>query len=460
MQFRHGSRMQPRQLPAISKLLEAPELQALTIRHGAIAVKERLRAMQQAARRSGEVPAWAGTPAEYAKRIDAALAGRGYQVVHNFTGTIIHTNLGRSPLDKAAWDAIKPLVTGSMNLEYDLDSGQRGNREGIVAERLAGLTGGEAATVVNNNAAALLLVLNTLALNRPVTVSRGELIEIGGSFRLPELMARSGCRLLEVGTTNRTHLRDYAATAKEAALFLKVHPSNYAISGFTSEVDTAQLAELAHAEGLPFCVDLGSGALVDLTRFAQSYELMPRNVLDQGADLVTFSGDKLMGGVQAGLIVGRTDLIARLNANPLKRALRADKITLALLNEVLKLHEDPERLPNALPVLQMLTRPIEALAKRVEQLRSALAEKLPGYDLQCQPSEGQIGSGALPDTRIESRALVIRHADAAEVRRLEQGLRRTQQIIGRLRRDALWLDLRSVADFDGALARVAEFHLE
>ena len=452
--------MKPRQLPAIGKLLEAPELQALAIRHGAIAVKERLRAMQQAARHSPEVPAWAGTPGEYAKRIDAALAGRGYQVVHNFTGTIIHTNLGRSPLDKAAWDAIQPLVTGSMNLEYDLDSGERGQRESIVVERLAGLTGGETATVVNNNAAALLLVLNTLALNRPVTVSRGELIEIGGSFRLPELMARSGCRLLEVGTTNRTHLRDYAATVKEAALFLKVHPSNYAISGFTSEVDTAQLAELAHAEGLPFCVDLGSGALVDLTRFEQPYELMPRKVLDQGADLVTFSGDKLMGGVQAGLIVGRADLIAQLNANPLKRALRADKITLALLNEVLKLHEDPEQLPNALPVLQMLTRPIEALAKRVEQLRSALAEKLPGYDLQCQPSEGQIGSGALPDTRIDSRALVIRHDDAAQVRRLEQRLRRTLQIIGRLGRDALWLDVRSVVDFDGALARVAEFHLE
>ena len=452
--------MQPRQLPAISKLLEAPELQALAIRHGAIGVKERLRAMQQSARQSPEVPAWAGTPGEYAKRIHAALAGRGYQVVHNFTGTIIHTNLGRSPLDKAAWEAVKPLVTGSMNLEYDLDSGQRGQREGIVAERLAGLTGGEAATVVNNNAAALLLVLNTLALNRPVTVSRGELIEIGGSFRLPELMERSGCRLLEVGTTNRTHLRDYAATAQEAALFLKVHPSNYAISGFTSEVDTAQLAELAHAEGLPFCVDLGSGALVDLTRFAQPYELMPRKVLDQGADLVTFSGDKLMGGVQAGLIVGRADLITQLNANPLKRALRADKITLALLNEVLKLHEDPERLPNALPVLQMLTRPIEALTRRAEQLRSALTEKLPGYDLQCQPSEGQIGSGALPDTRIESRALVIRHDDAAKVRRLEQRLRRTQQVIGRLRRDALWLDVRSVADFEGALACLAEFHLE
>ena len=452
--------MQPRQLPAIGKLLEAPEIKALATRHGAAAVKERLRALQQAARASGEVPTWADAAPEYAKRIEAALAGRGYQAVHNFTGTIIHTNLGRSPLSSAAWDAIKPLVTGSMNLEYDLETGQRGQREGIVAERLAGLSGGEAATVVNNNAAALLLVLNTLALNRPVTVSRGELIEIGGSFRLPELMARSGCRLLEVGTTNRTHPRDYAATAKEAALFLKVHPSNYAISGFTSEVDTAQLAELAHAEGLPFCVDLGSGALVDLTRFAQPYELMPRKVLDQGADLVTFSGDKLMGGVQAGLVVGRADLIAQLNANPMKRALRADKITLALLNEVLKLHEDPEGLPSALPVLNMLTRPVEALAKRVEQLRSTLADKLPGYDLQCQPSEGQIGSGALPDTRIESRALVIRHDDAAEVRRLEQRLRSSAQVIGRLRRDALWLDVRSVVDFDGALAQLAAFQLE
>ncbi len=452
--------MQPRQLPAIGKLLEAPELQALAIRHGALAVKERLRAMQQAARQGGQAPAWAATPGEYAKRIGAALAGRGYQAVHNFTGTIIHTNLGRSPLDKAAWEAVQPLVTGSMNLEYDLESGRRGDREGIVAERLTGLTGGEAATVVNNNAAALLLVLNTLALNRPVTVSRGELIEIGGSFRLPELMARSGCRLLEVGTTNRTHLRDYAATVGEAALLLKVHPSNYAISGFTSEVGTVPLAELARAEKLPFCVDLGSGALVDLTRFAQPYELTPRRVLDQGADLVTFSGDKLMGGVQAGLIVGRANLVAQLNANPLKRALRADKVTLALLNEVLKLHENPERLPNALPVLQMLTHPIESLAKRAERLRGALAEKLPGHCLQCQPSEGQIGSGALPDTRIESRALVIRHASAAEVRRLEQRLRRSQQIIGRLRRDALWLDMRSVADFEGALSRLTEFHPE
>ncbi len=448
--------MQPRQLPPIGALLNTPEIQTLAARHGNAAVKERLRTLQQAARTSAEIPAWADKPHEYAKRIDAALAGRGYQAVHNFTGTIIHTNLGRSPLDEAAWDAVKPLVTGSMNLEYDLDSGQRGNREGIVAERLAALTAGEAATVVNNNAAALLLVLNTLALNRSVTVSRGELIEIGGSFRLPELMARSGCRLKEVGTTNRTHLRDYAATAKEAALFLKVHPSNYAISGFTSEVDTAQLAELARTEGLPFCVDLGSGALVDLTRFGQPYELMPGKVLDQGADLVTFSGDKLMGGVQAGLIVGRADLIAQLNTNPLKRALRADKITLTLLNEVLKLHEDPERLASALPVLKMLTRPIEALAKRAERLRKALAGKLPGYDLQCAASEGQIGSGALPDTRIESRALLIRHNDAGQVRRLEQRLRRSAQVIGRMRHDALWLDLRSVADFDGALALLAQ----
>ena len=452
--------MQPRQLPAIGKLLKAPEIEALAVRHGAAAVKERLRALQQAARASAEVPAWAGAPQEYAKRIDAALAGRGYRVVYNMTGTIIHTNLGRAPLSGAAWDAVKRLVTGSMNLEYDLHSGRRGDREGTVAQRLAGLTGGEAAAVVNNNAAALLLVLNTLALNRPVTVSRGELIEIGGSFRLPELMARSGCRLLEVGTTNRTHLRDFAATAKETALFLKVHPSNYAISGFTSEVETAQLAELARAEGVAFCVDLGSGALVDLSRFGQPYELMPRKVLDQGADLVTFSGDKLMGGVQAGLIVGRADLVAQLNANPLKRALRADKVALALLNEVLKLHEDPERLPSALPVLHMLTLPIEALAKRVERLRSALAGKLPGYHLQCQPSEGQIGSGALPDTRVESRALVISHDHAAEVRRLEQGLRRSAQVIGRLRRDALWLDVRSVADFDGALASLAEFNFE
>lgn len=448
--------MQPRRLPAIDKLLNAPALQALVAQHGAGPVKEGLRALQGQLRRKGAAPDWAAQPAGYAKRLAKRLAGRGYRLMHNMTGTLIHTNLGRAPLAAAPWDAVKPLVTGALNLEYDLAEGGRGHRDELVAKRLAQLTGAEDATIVNNNAGALLLVLNTLAEGRSVPVSRGELIEIGGSFRLPDLMRRSGCRLHEVGATNRTHLRDFAAV-ESPALFLKVHPSNYAISGFTAAVDTAQLAELARQRNAPLCVDLGSGALVNLARFGLPAEPLPQQTLAQGAHLVTFSGDKLLGGPQAGLIVGRAELIAQLRANPLMRALRPDKITLALLNEVLKLYEQPDRLVQALPVLRMLTTPLPALERRVEALRSALGDKLPGWRLEARPSAAQIGSGALPTQRLDSRALALSHEDAKAPPRLGQRLRRLEQpVIGRIQQGALWLDVRSVVDFDGALASLQE----
>ena len=448
--------MQPRRLPAIDKLLNAPALRPLVAQHGAGAVKEGLRALQDQLRRDGAAPDWAAQPAEYAQRLAERLAGHGYRPMHNMTGTLIHTNLGRAPLSAALWEAVEPLVTGALNLEYDLAEGGRGHRDGLVAKRLAQLTGAEDATIVNNNAGALLLVLNTLAEGRPVPVSRGELIEIGGSFRLPDLMRRSGCRLHEVGTTNRTHLSDFAAV-EDAALLLKVHPSNYAIAGFTCAVGTAELAELAHRQGLPLCVDVGSGALVDLTRFGLPEEPLPGRVLARGADLVTFSGDKLMGGPQAGLIVGRADLIAQLRANPLMRALRPDKITLTLLNEVLNIYEEPDRLDQALPVLRMLTTPPKTLERRAEALRQVLGAKLPGWRLEAKPSAAQIGSGALPTQKLDSRALVLGHDDAKAPPRLSQRLRRLKQpVIGRIRQGALWLDQRSVVDFDAALASLQE----
>ena len=447
--------MQPRHLPAIETLLSTPELGVLTAQHGLGAVKEALRTLQGQLRAAAEVPDWAQQPQAYAERLARRLAGQGYRVVHNLTGTIIHTNLGRAPLSGALWDAVRPLVTGAMNLEYDLAAGRRGDRDGWVAQRLVRLTGAEAATLVNNNAAALVLVLNTLANGRPVPVSRGELIEIGGSFRLPDLMRRAGCQLQEVGTTNRTHLEDFAAVAPQAALVLKVHPSNYAISGFTAEVGTAELAQLAHAHGLALCVDLGSGALVNLARYGLPAEPLPQQVLAAGADLVTFSGDKLLGGVQSGLVLGRADLIAKLNANPLKRALRPDKITLALLDETLKLYEDAQRLPDALPVLRLLTTPLHELEARAEALRQVLRTKLPDASLAVRPAKAQIGSGAAPDKAVASRALVI-HQAATQAHELAQRLRRlAEPVIGRIRQDALWLDLRSAADFPAALKSIA-----
>ncbi len=445
--------MQPSDLPGIDKLANAPALRPLVSQHGPELVKRTLRNLQREVRADQDIPAWAGTAEGYAERLRQALLGQGYRPVHNLTGTVIHTNLGRAPLSGELWDSIKPLVTGAMNLEYDLAQGGRGDREQIVADRLTRLTGAEAATVVNNNAAALLLVLNTFALGRPVPVSRGELIEIGGSFRLPELMQRAGCRLLEVGTTNRTHLRDFAAVAAQAAMLLKVHTSNYHIEGFTAEASARELASLADEYGIPLCVDLGSGALLELHKLGLPHEPMPRQVLAAGAHLVTFSGDKLVGGVQAGLIAGDAKLIGQLQRNPLKRALRADKVALAMLDATLKLYEEPDKAPLRIPLLRLLTTPLTVLATRAERLRDTLAHRLPGYRLEVAATAAQIGSGAVPDHTIDSRAVVIRHAQPRRVQDLAERLRNLPEpVVGRTQRGALWLDVRAVVDFDGLLA--------
>jgi len=433
-----------RKLPGIDRLLNSPELAPLLQRHGVQRVKAALRELQDQWRKSGTAPAWLDDPAGYARALHQQLRYGDYQPVFNLTGTIIHTNLGRAPLSEALLAEITPLVTRPVNLEFDLRTGKRGDRDGIVEEKLRLLTGADAATVVNNGAAALMLVLNTFALGRTVPVSRGELIEIGGSFRLPAIMERSGCLLREVGTTNRTHLADFAGAIDDSTgMLLKVHPSNYHIAGFTSEVANPDLAALAQKSGLPFCVDLGSGSLVDLTRWGLPHEPMPQQILAQGADLVTFSGDKLLGSMQAGIILGRKELIAALKKNPMKRALRADKLTLAYLSKTLSLYEDPDSLAERLPLLQMLTTDLDVLRERAELVMSVLNERLPGFTISVADSRCQIGSGSLPDQNIASISVTLLPAQDKDLLELQTQLRALPvPVIARISQGCLWLDMR------------------
>ena len=377
-------------------------------------------------------------------KLEAAEDSSLKQVI-NLTGTVLHTNLGRAVLPQQAIDAISKVAAMPTNLEYDLASGGRGERDDHVEALICELIGTEAATVVNNNAAALLLVLNTLAENAEIPVSRGELVEIGGSFRVPDIMQRSGCTLVEVGTTNRTHLRDYKqAINSRTALLMKVHTSNYAVEGFTAAVSEPELAALAQEQGLPFVVDLGSGNLIDFTAYGLPYEPVTGSAIEHGADVVTFSGDKLLGGPQCGIIAGRKDLIERIRSNPLKRALRLDKITLAGLSEVLKLYRHPEKLAEELPTLRYLTREVSDIEKQALRLAPRLAENLPSeYSLAPQACLSQIGSGALPVQNIPSFALAITATNDAKLRALADAFRLLAcPVVGRINDKKLLLDLR------------------
>ncbi len=451
-----------RRLPSVDAVLKTRTASLAIDRFGHQAVVKAIRMTLAAARarcidpvdlESAAAAALTHLEAEHAPRLKA---------VYNLTGTVLHTNLGRALIAEAAIEAAVAAMRNPVALEYDLASARRGERDDIVRGLLRELTGAEDATVVNNNAAAVLIVLNTLAKGRAAIVSRGELIEIGGAFRMPEIMSRAGAKLVEVGTTNRTHLKDYAgAVDAKTGLVLKVHTSNYRIEGFTAEVAPGELAALAREQGVPFVNDLGSGTLIDLSRFGLPREPTVAEAVAEGADLVTFSGDKLLGGPQAGFIVGRKELVGRINRNPMKRALRIDKIRLAAIEATLKLYRDPDRLAARLPTFRLLTRPVEDIAALAQRLAPTVAAKLgDGFAVDVIGCASQVGSGALPVETVPSAGLAIRPTGRRSAGRALAALAAALfslpvPVIGRVADQALILDLRCLDDEAGFAANFA-----
>ncbi len=453
----------PADLPSVDELLRSDAARSLVGAHGrtlvATAARKlidglRTRVLASAATRDELTPAT--LQAALTARVDERLQGRMRPVL-NLTGTVIHTNLGRALLADAALARLLELMAAPNNLEYDLATGARGDRDSIVEELLCTLTGAEAATVVNNNAAAVLLTIAALAGGssdkREVIVSRGELVEIGGAFRLPDVMASAGAQLVEVGTTNRTHPGDYErAINPRTALLMKIHTSNYQVQGFTAAVDEATLAAIGRARGVPLATDLGSGALVDLATYGLPREPLPQEMLAAGCDVVTFSGDKLLGGPQAGLIVGSRQEIGRIRKLPMKRALRISKLPLAALEATLMLYLRPERLADDLPTLRLLTRPQASIRALALALQPAVAAAVaPRYEVEVVDLLGQIGSGSLPIDRLPSSGLALapagRHGTGRALDRLSQALRGLPlPVIGRIASDRLLLDLRCLED--------------
>lgn len=368
--------------------------------------------------------------------------------VVNGTGTILHTNLGRAIISDTTAERIKHLVTGYSNLEYDLESGKRGSRYSHFEKIITKITGAEAAMAVNNNAAAVLLILSTLTKDKEVIVSRGELVEIGGSFRVPDVMAQSGGKLIEVGTTNKTHLYDYEkAINEETAALLKVHTSNYKIVGFTESVSVEEMAELAHKHGIPVIEDIGSGVLVDLSKYGLEYEPTVQASIKAGADIVCFSGDKLLGGPQAGIIVGKKSLIDKIKKHPLTRALRIDKFTAIALECVFHEYMDEENAVNNIPVLKLINRHLEDIKKQAEILFDKLKSVTnDNCEIKMERCESQIGGGSLPLERINSYSLSIKPMNMTTAS-LEKQLRYNETpIIGRVVNDSFILDLRTILE--------------
>ena len=441
-----------RALPSVDAVLGSAAAAGLLARYSRTAVTNAVRARLDEARRTlrsngAEAPSVNEIVSAVAAQLRSAERPPLRRVV-NATGVVVHTNLGRAVLADEAIAALADAGRHPVNLEYDLERGERGERDDLVEADLRALTGAEAATVVNNNAAAVLLALNTLAEQREVIVSRGELIEIGGSFRVPAVMAKSNVLLREVGTTNRTHARDYAeAIGSRTALLLKVHTSNYRIVGFTAEVALSDLVAIGREHRLPVMEDLGSGALVDLARWGLPAEPVVADRVTQGADVVTFSGDKLLGGPQCGLIVGKRELIARMRQNPLKRALRCDKLTLAALSATLRLYRYSADLPAALPTLRALTRPLAEIERLAGEACRRLQHTLGGdYRVEVLDSQSEIGSGSVPTQTLPTKVVAITHPSIGAHRIAERFRRADPPIIGRVHDGRFLLDARTVAD--------------
>ena len=459
----HGSKASPKELPSVDRLLRLPRVAALVGEHGHTLIAGQARELLEGLRTLAVAGALEQAPlqevaleAALQRRVEARLAPRMRQVL-NLTGTVIHTNLGRALLADSALQHLLAMMSAPNNLEYDLTTGGRGDRDSIVEDLLCEITGAEAATVVNNNAAAVLLTIAAMAAAHPggreVIVSRGELVEIGGAFRMPDVMASAGATLVEVGTTNRTHLHDYErAISERTALLMKVHTSNYAVQGFTTAVDESDLATLAHARGVPLATDLGSGSLVDLAVYGLPHEPLPQEKLAAGCDVVTFSGDKLLGGPQAGLIVGNKAAIARIRNFPMKRALRMSKLPLAALEATLRLYLRPERLVQDLPTLRLLTRPVQAIRAMAQALQPALAAAVSTrFEVEVVELLGQIGSGSLPVERLPSAGLAIAPVQKKGAGRALDALSAALRslplpVIGRIADDRLVLDLRCLED--------------
>ncbi|MEN3355210.1 MAG: L-seryl-tRNA(Ser) seleniumtransferase [Betaproteobacteria bacterium] len=459
-----------RALPSVDRLLNDSAVADLVARYGRPLVTETIRALLEQERASLAHAEGAAPFDEvlFIGRCASALGrenARSLRAVFNLTGTVLHTNLGRAVMPQQAAEAVMQAMTHPVNLEFDLDGAARGERDSHVERWLTKLTGAEAALVVNNNAAAVYLVLNTLGLKKEVLVSRGELIEIGGAFRIPDIMSRAGCKLREVGTTNRTHLKDFAeAIGPRTGAIMKVHTSNYAIQGFTASVAEPDLANLARGHGVPFAVDLGSGMLVDLQEYGLPHEPTPREALAHGADIVTFSGDKLLGGPQSGLVVGRKDLVQRMKKNPMKRALRVDKMTLAALEAVLQLYSNPARLRAELPTLRALTRPPEDIEEQAQRILphvvTALAGKAEAHVIACA---SQIGSGSLPVESLPSAGISIEGSGRTKTsyaQSIASAFRALPiPVIGRIKDGAFVMDLRCLDDEAGFLAELPQLSI-
>jgi L-seryl-tRNA(Ser) seleniumtransferase len=447
-----------RKIPSVDEILSNPQIADLlrtyprtvvvdAVRNGLKRLRQQLLDKKELTNLEEEFFSFEHLYSLFRKEIDLQVQPRLRHLI-NATGVVIHTNLGRSPLHPSALKHMIDIAKNYSNLEYDLDRGERGNRYTHVEGILCRLSGAESALVVNNNAGAVLLVLNTIAEGREVIVSRGELVEIGGAFRIPDVMRRSGASLREVGTTNRTYLSDYQkAIGSQTALLLKVHTSNFRVMGFTSDVSLQELVQLGRQHDLPVMNDLGSGCFVDLSQYGLEKEPTVQEAIKTGVDVVTFSGDKLLGGPQAGIILGRKNLLDLIKINPLTRALRIDKLTLAALESTLLLYLDEKRAMEEIPTLRMLSLDTGNLKRRGRRLLRRLSGRVDkGTQLTLREDVSQVGGGALPLQELPTMVLAVKPLDLS-VNELEENLRKGEPpIISRISKDELILDMRTVLD--------------